>query len=275
MSLFSGNCVELKPLEGGPQGAMELSINLKKESVNKFNAETLTELEQALNALPTGVTGLLVTSGKETFLAGADITEFLEHFKRPEADLKEWIRKTQNLFNRIEDLDAPTVCTIAGFALGGGIEFALTCDYRIATVGSKIGLPETKLGIIPGWGGTVRLPRLIGLDPAIEWITGGNQNDANEAFKLGVVDALVAPQDLRSAGLDLLGKLIDGSIPWKNRKLQKKAPSELEWHRKNHGLQHHESRGFRSRRPQLSGTLRSHRGHGKITKSRSRWSARE
>ncbi len=236
MSLFSGNCVELKPLEGGPKGALELSINLKKESVNKFNAETLAELEQALNALPTGVTGLLVTSGKDTFLAGADITEFLEHFKRPEADLKQWIRKTQNLFNRIEDLDAPTVCTIAGFALGGGLEFALTCDYRIATVGAKIGLPETKLGIIPGWGGTVRLPRLIGLDPAIEWITGGNQNDANEAFKLGVVDAIVAPQDLRNAGLDLLAKLTDGTLSWKNRKLQKKAPLSLNGTEKTMGF---------------------------------------
>ncbi len=236
MSLFSGNCVELKPLEGGPKGALELSINLKKESVNKFNAETLAELEQALNALPTGITGLLVTSGKDTFLAGADITEFLEHFKRPEADLKQWIRKTQNLFNRIEDLDAPTVCTIAGFALGGGLEFALTCDYRIATVGAKIGLPETKLGIIPGWGGTVRLPRLIGLDPAIEWITGGNQNDANEAFKLGVVDAIVAPQDLRNAGLDLLAKLTDGTLSWKNRKLQKKAPLSLNGTEKTMGF---------------------------------------
>ena len=236
MSLFSGNCVELKPLEGGPKGAWELSINLKKESVNKFNAETLAELEQALNTLPTAITGLLVTSGKDTFLAGADITEFLEHFKRPEADLKLWIRKTQSLFNRIEDLDAPTVCTIAGFALGGGLEFALTCDYRIATVGSKIGLPETKLGIIPGWGGTVRLPRLIGLDPAIEWITGGNQNDAGEAFKLGVVDALVAPQELRNAGLDLLGKLIDGTISWKTRKVQKKAPLSLNGTEKTMGF---------------------------------------
>ena len=236
MSLFSGNCVELKPLEGGPKGTLELSINLKKESVNKFNAETLNELEQALNALPPGVTGLLVTSGKETFLAGADITEFLEHFKRPEAELKQWIRKTQDLFNRIEDLDAPTVCTIAGFALGGGLKFALTCDYRIAAVGAKIGLPETKLGIIPGWGGTVRLPRLIGLDPAIEWITSGNQTDANDAFILGVIDAIVAAQDLRNAGLDLLSQLMTGTLSWKNRKLQKKAPLTLNGTEKTMGF---------------------------------------
>jgi 3-hydroxyacyl-CoA dehydrogenase/enoyl-CoA hydratase/3-hydroxybutyryl-CoA epimerase/enoyl-CoA isomerase len=226
MSLFQGNCVELKPV---PEinGAFELSINLKNESVNKFNAETLAELKEALTKLPKNLSGLLVSSGKETFLAGADITEFLEHFKRPEPELATWIGETQTLFNQIEDLQAPTVCIIAGFALGGGFEFALTCDYRIAATGSKIGLPETKLGIIPGWGGTVRLPRLIGLDPAIEWITSGNQNDALEAFKLGALDAVVAPQDLRAAGLDLLSKLVRNELDWKSRKTIKKSKLTL------------------------------------------------
>jgi 3-hydroxyacyl-CoA dehydrogenase/enoyl-CoA hydratase/3-hydroxybutyryl-CoA epimerase/enoyl-CoA isomerase len=226
MSLFQGNCVELKPLPEIP-GAFELSINLKNESVNKFNAETLRELKTAMDALPGNLTGLLVSSGKETFLAGADITEFLEHFKRSESELAGWIGETQTLFNRIEDLNTPTVCIIAGFALGGGFEFALTCDYRIAAAGSKIGLPETKLGIIPGWGGTVRLPRLIGLDPAIEWITGGNQNDAMDAFKLGAVDSVVAPADLRSAGLDLLSRLARNELEWKSRKTAKKSKLPL------------------------------------------------
>jgi 3-hydroxyacyl-CoA dehydrogenase/enoyl-CoA hydratase/3-hydroxybutyryl-CoA epimerase/enoyl-CoA isomerase len=235
-SLFSGNCVELKPLEGGPNGSLELLINLKNESVNKFNAETLGELKIALGKLPSNLTGLLVSSGKETFLAGADITEFLEHFKRPESELKTWINETQKLFNQIEDLAVPTVCVISGFALGGGLEYALTCDYRIATTGSKIGLPETKLGIIPGWGGTVRLPRLIGLDPAIEWITSGNQNDVNEAFKLGVVDAVVAPADLRASGIDLLSKLVSGNLPWKNRKEQKKGKLTLNGTEKTMGF---------------------------------------
>jgi 3-hydroxyacyl-CoA dehydrogenase/enoyl-CoA hydratase/3-hydroxybutyryl-CoA epimerase/enoyl-CoA isomerase len=221
--LFSGNCIELKKVEG--TAFLELSVNLKKESVNKFNAETVAELGKALDALEqnlSGVTGLLVASGKDTFLAGADITEFLEEFKRSEKDLAEWIQINQKQFNRIEDLNVPTVCTLAGFALGGGLEFALTCDFRITTPGSKIGLPETKLGIIPGWGGTVRLPRLIGLDPAIEWIASGNQNDANDALKLGVVDAIVAPADLRAAGIDLLTQCANGKIVWKHRKEEKK-----------------------------------------------------
>jgi 3-hydroxyacyl-CoA dehydrogenase/enoyl-CoA hydratase/3-hydroxybutyryl-CoA epimerase/enoyl-CoA isomerase len=226
MNLFQGNCIELKPLAEIP-GAFELSVNLKNESVNKFNSETLNELKKALATLPSDLKGLLVSSGKDAFLAGADITEFLEHFKKPEAELQSWISETQNLFNQIEDLNAPTVCIIAGFALGGGFEFALTCDYRIAATGSKIGLPETKLGIIPGWGGTVRLPRLIGLDPAIEWITSGNQNDANDAFKLGAVDALVAPTELRAAGIDLLSKLATNQLEWKSRKIKKKSKLPL------------------------------------------------
>ena len=229
MSLFSGNCVELKPLEiaGNSKDFFELSINLKNESVNKFNSETLGELKTALSKVPSTLKGLLVSSGKETFIAGADIMEFLEHFKRSEGELKTWIGETQKLFSQIEDFNAPTVCILSGFALGGGLEFALTCDYRIATPGTKIGLPETSLGIIPGWGGTVRLPRLIGMDTAIEWITSGKQFDVNDAFKVGLVDAITAPADLRKAGTDLLTQLSDGTLPWKNRKEEKKAKLPL------------------------------------------------
>ena len=221
--LFAGNCIELKKIEG--TSFLELSVNLKKESVNKFNAETVAELKGALDALYqniTGTTGLLLTSGKETFLAGADITEFLTEFKRSEKELAEWISINQNQFNQIEDLPFPTVCLINGFALGGGFEFAMTCDFRIVTTGTKVGQPETKLGIIPGWGGTVRLPRLIGLDAGLEWITTGNQYDANDALKIGAVDAVVAPAELRAAGLNLLTQCVAGKIAWKHRKEEKK-----------------------------------------------------
>lgn len=226
--LSSGNCIELKKIEG--TSFLELSVNLKKESVNKFNAEAVSELKTALEILQQNAgsaKGLLLTSGKETFLAGADITEFLNEFKRTEAELASWISINQKQFNQIEDLNIPTVCLISGFALGGGLEFALTCDFRIATPGTKIGLPETKLGIIPGWGGTVRLPRLIGVDPALEWITSGNQYDANDALKLGVIDAIVAPADLRAAGLDLLSQCVNGKIAWKQRKEIKKGKLPL------------------------------------------------
>ena len=236
MSLFEGNCIVLKPLEGGEADTFELQINLKTESVNKFTVETLKELAVALDKIPSTIKGLLVSSGKDTFIAGADITEFLGHFQKSEAELKAWIQIGQKTFNRIEDLNCPSVCIISGFALGGGLEFALACDYRIATVGSKIGQPETKLGIIPGWGGTVRLPRMVGLDPAIEWITSGNQYDVNEAFKLGVVDAVVAPADLRTAGINLLGQLIKGDLTFKDRRKQKDSPLALNTTEKTMGF---------------------------------------
>ncbi len=226
MSLYQGNSITLAPLtgEGLAGGFYELVIDLKNESVNKFNGATLSELEQAIPKIPSDLKGLLVRSGKETFLAGADITEFLEHFKKPEEELRSWIQIGQRIFSAIEDLKAPTVCLINGFALGGGLEFALSMDYRICAAGTKIGLPETKLGIIPGWGGTVRLPRIIGLDPAMEWITGGNQFDANEGLKLGLIDAVVPPTELKNAGIKLLSDLANGVLPWKNRKIQKQAP---------------------------------------------------
>jgi 3-hydroxyacyl-CoA dehydrogenase/enoyl-CoA hydratase/3-hydroxybutyryl-CoA epimerase/enoyl-CoA isomerase len=224
-ALFSGNCVELKTLEGTE--FLELSINLKKESVNKFNAETLGELAQAVEKIPANLKGLLLSSGKETFIAGADITEFLSYFKKSEADLKTWIGVGQALFTKIEDLNAPIVAILSGFALGGGFEFALAAEFRIATPGTKIGQPETKLGIIPGWGGTVRLPRLIGLDSALEWIASGNQYDATEALKVGAIDAIVAPVDLRAAGINLLQKCASGAIDWQARKTQKRGKIEL------------------------------------------------
>lgn len=238
MSLFQGNAIELKPLTmvDGSEGFYELSINLKNESVNKFNALAVSELGQALDKLPSSLKGLLVSSGKETFVAGADITEFLTHFQKSESDLKDWINVTQKLFSRIEDVNAPTVCAMAGFALGGGLEFALTCDYRIAAMGTKIGLPETSLGIIPGWGGTVRLPRVIGLDPAMDWIATGKQFDAMDAFKIGLLDAVVAPADLRAGAINLLAQLAAGTLEWKSRKVQKQAPLPLNTTEKTMGF---------------------------------------
>lgn len=227
---FSGNCVELKSIPNTE--FIELVFNLKNESVNKFNQATLAELGEALSKAPASARGLLMTSGKDAFMAGADITEFLDQFKKSESDLKAWIGIGQKLFSKIEDLPYPTVCAFGGFALGGGLEVTLSCDFRIAATGTKIGLPETKLGIIPGWGGTVRLPRWIGLDPALEWITGGGTHDAQDALKLGVVDAVVAPADLREAGIHLLQQCVDGKIQWAHRKEIKKSPLPLKGNEK-------------------------------------------
>ncbi len=145
--------------------------------------------------------GLIYSSAKETFIVGADITEFLATFQKPEADLIPWIKQASDIFDLAEDLPVPTVVALKGFALGGGCEWSLTADYRVADTSTKIGLPEVKLGLMPGFGGTVRLPRIVGADTAMEWITTGKERGAEQALKEGAVDAVVAPDKLKAAAL--------------------------------------------------------------------------
>jgi 3-hydroxyacyl-CoA dehydrogenase/enoyl-CoA hydratase/3-hydroxybutyryl-CoA epimerase/enoyl-CoA isomerase len=210
-------------------GIAELRFDLQGDSVNKFNKATLAELGEvvALIKAEPGVKGLLATSGKDCFVVGADVTEFIDYFKSPEDQLVGWLLQVHKLFSTIEDFDFPTITAINGFALGGGLEFALCTSYRVMSSGAKIGLPETKLGIFPGWGGPMRLSRLAGADNAIEWIAGGEQYDADAALKNGVVDAVVAPDKLREAALNLLGQAIAGQRDWKARRLEKVSPLKL------------------------------------------------
>jgi 3-hydroxyacyl-CoA dehydrogenase/enoyl-CoA hydratase/3-hydroxybutyryl-CoA epimerase/enoyl-CoA isomerase len=210
-------------------GIAELRFDLKDDSVNKFNKATLDELAEAVALIKAepGVKGLLVTSGKDCFIVGADVTEFIGYFKNPEDQLIGWILEVDKLFSSVEDFGFPSVVAINGFALGGGLEFALTASYRVMSSTAKIGLPETKLGIFPGWGGTVRLSRLAGADNAIEWIAGGEQYAADVALKTGVVDAVVAPEKLREAALHLLQQAIDGKRDWKARRQEKVSALKL------------------------------------------------
>ena len=144
-------------------------------SVNKLDLETLEHLDKALDKLYQyqGLAGVILTTNKSTFIVGADITQFLTLFTRPTSELTYWLKYANHIFNRLEDLPVPTVSALTGHVLGGGCECVLATDFRIASTTTSIGLPETKLGIIPGFGGTVRLPRLIGADSAMEAITKG------------------------------------------------------------------------------------------------------
>jgi len=224
--IFEGQAIHCSMLDGK---IVELQFNLKDDSVNKFSAQTLKELQEAVAKIKStpGVQGLLLTSGKDCFVVGADVTEFLEHFKKPEAEMTSWVKKTNSLFSEIEDLPYPTVSAINGFALGGGFEIVLATCYRVMASNTKVGLPETKLGIFPGWGGTVRLSRLVGADNAIEWIASGEQWNANAALKVGAVDAVVAPDQVRQASLGMLKDAIDGKLNWKARRDEKKNPLKL------------------------------------------------
>ena len=116
---------------------------------------------------------------------------------------------------------------INGVGVGGGFELGLTASYRAMSQTAQVGLPETKLGLFPGWGGTVRLSRLCGADTAIEWIAGGEQVQAADALKAGAADAVTAPGDLRDAALGMLREAADGKLDWKARRAEKTGPLKL------------------------------------------------
>jgi 3-hydroxyacyl-CoA dehydrogenase/enoyl-CoA hydratase/3-hydroxybutyryl-CoA epimerase/enoyl-CoA isomerase len=224
--MFQGKALKVSLL---PDGIAELTFDLQGESVNKFNLLAVSELQQVLDLLEqaSGVKGLLVTSAKDVFIVGADITEFGAVFASGPDQVTSHLAANNRNFCRLEDLPFPSVVAVNGFALGGGLEFCLACDYRIASSAAKVGLPETKLGIIPGWGGTVRLPRVAGLDTAVEWIAAGKENDAETALTARVLDAVVEPAKLRDAALHCLQQCIAGTFDYKARRAQKKAPLQL------------------------------------------------
>ena len=221
--LFDGKAIKLTQLDNG---IAELQFDLQGESVNKFSTLTLTELQEAVGIVENAsdIKGLLLTSAKDVFIVGADIMEFVPLFQKGTDAIKESVAVTNSIFTRIEDLSIPTLAAVNGYALGGGMEIILSCDFRIASTAAKVGLPEVKLGIIPGWGGTVRLPRLAGLDTAVEWIASGKENKPDAALKAGVVDGVVAPENLRTAAIDTLTRAIEGKLDYLKRKERKKSP---------------------------------------------------
>ncbi|GGW79769.1 fatty acid oxidation complex subunit alpha FadB [Alteromonas halophila] len=198
-------------------------------SVNKFDRQTVGELDEATQVLKSrdDIKGVLVRSNKSTFIVGADITEFTELFAKDDEEVLSWVAKTAQVFDRFEDLPFPTVAAINGFALGGGCEMTLACDMRVADTTASIGLPEVKLGLMPGFGGTVRLPRVIGSDNALEWMTTGKDRKGQQALNEGAVDAVVAPEALKEAALSMLKDAASGSLNWEKRRDQKKAPLQL------------------------------------------------
>lgn len=224
--IYQGNAITVTLLE---DGIAEMKYDLQGESVNKFNQATVADFDQATQAVAADarVRGLIVTSGKSTFIVGADITEFGDTFSHGEAAIVDWLGPVNQIFNRFEDLNMPTVVAINGIALGGGFELCLACDYRIAATGARVGLPEAKLGLIPGFGGTVRLPRLIGVDNALEWIAGGQDSSAEAALKIGAVDAVVAPDQLHAAAVDLIRQCLAGRLDWRAKREEKLVPVKL------------------------------------------------
>ncbi|WP_295720384.1 fatty acid oxidation complex subunit alpha FadB [uncultured Halovibrio sp.] len=224
--IYEGKAITVKEIEGG---FAQLDFDLTGESVNKFNQLTIGELGEAAEALEkqNKLKGLVVTSSKDTFIVGADITEFTELFAGPEEDLVNNSLKANRIFNSIEDLPFPTVTAINGQALGGGFEMCLSTDFRVMDEKAKVGLPEVKLGIFPGFGGTVRLSRLIGADNAIEWICMGGEQKADKALKAHAVDAVVKSDQLVDAAVDILKEANSGKLDYQARREEKTGKLKL------------------------------------------------
>ncbi len=221
--IYSGQALRVSALD---DGYAELTFDLANESVNKFSDEVVEELSAALTALEQadGIKGLIITSAKSVFIVGADITQFGDVFAAGADSIAAMLKKNNDNNCRLESLPFPVVVAINGFALGGGLELALACDYRVASTAAKVGLPETKLGLLPGWGGTVRLPRVAGVDTAVMWIATGKEHRAMEALNVGVVDAVVEPEQLRDAALHTAKQCVLGKLDYKTRREQKLSP---------------------------------------------------
>ena len=217
--LFQGKSLTAELLT---DGIVEMQFNAEG-SVNKFDQATFKEFTAVIEAIKncSEAKGVIVTSGKSAFIVGADITEFLETFKRPEEELVPWVKDASDVFDAFEDLDMPTVAAVNGFALGGGCEMTLACDFRIGDTTASIGLPEVKLGLMPGFGGTVRLPRIIGADNAVEWMSTGKPHKPEQALKVGVLDSVVAPEILKEGAISIVKQAIEGKLDWRAKRQPK------------------------------------------------------
>jgi enoyl-CoA hydratase/carnithine racemase len=172
-----------------------VTIN-RPEKLNALNTAVMTELREAFNAIkddPEVRVALLTGSGEKAFVAGADIGELN---KNNPVEAKAYTHKGQAVLDLIENLGKPVIACINGFALGGGCELAMACTFRLASENAKIGQPEVKLGIIAGYGGSQRLPRLVGKGPAMQLLLTGEQINAQEAHRIGLVNEVVAQSEL-------------------------------------------------------------------------------
>jgi len=183
-----------------------LTIN-RPEKMNAISQELTAELSQLLDEIENDekLRVLVITgAGDKAFVAGADINELVNRDARLGRRVS---RERQEIFSRIENLHVPVIAAVNGYALGGGLELALACSIRICSEKAQFGAPEVKLGIIPGDGGTQRLPRLVGHGRAMEMIITGDFIDAQEAYRIGLVNKVFPPEKLKEAAMELAQKI--------------------------------------------------------------------
>jgi enoyl-CoA hydratase len=190
------------------EGTATITIN-RPEVRNALNEETILEILSRLEDAKGDETirVIVVTgAGDRAFSAGADI-KMIKDMDSPKA--RDVTRLGHKLCDEIEELGKPVIAAINGYALGGGLELAMACDIRIASENARLGQPEIKLGLIPGWGGTQRLPRFVGKGVAKEMIFTGKDIDAKTAERMGLVNAVVPPDQLRSVVRELAKEIAD------------------------------------------------------------------
>ncbi len=203
------------PVElGRRDGAAILTLN-RPEALNALSFAVLREIEVRVSEIEHGVEqgevrALLVAgAGERAFCAGADVKELMG---RTPLEHRQGLRFGQTLFERIADLAVPSIAVIDGFALGGGLELAMACTFRLATTAARMGLPEIKLGLVPGYGGTQRLPRLVGEANALDIVMTGRMVKADEGLSMGLVNRIVEGDPIE-AGLAFAAELTGYSLP--------------------------------------------------------------
>lgn len=189
----------------------ELAIN-RPQQLNALNRATIKELHEALSELNrnTKVRAVIITgSGEKAFVAGADIKEFANYSINEGSELAQ--SGQHMLFDYIENMGKPVIAAVNGFALGGGLELAMACHIRVASTNARMGLPEVSLGVIPGYGGTQRLPQLVGKGRALEMIVTAGMVNANRAHEIGLVNHVVEQSELLEFCHNIGAKIIKNS----------------------------------------------------------------
>ena len=187
------------------QGAITIMKVSAPKSLNALNSTILKEMAHFVDHIDAGTRVLIITGdGEKSFVAGADISE-MAHLNQAEGEA--FGKLGASIFRQIELLPIPVIAAVNGFALGGGCELAMACDIRIASSNAKFGQPEVGLGIIPGFSGTYRLPKLVGQGYAKDLIYSGRVIRANEALRIGLVNAVYEPEELMPQALELAQKI--------------------------------------------------------------------
>lgn len=194
------------------KGAVEIITINRPNKLNSFNKQTIHELSDAIhNAIASMETSaiILTGAGDKSFVAGADIAELATFGQKEGHALSQ--QGHSSLFDVIENSGKPIIAAINGFALGGGLELAMACHLRIASENAKFGLPEVSIGVIPGYGGTQRLPHLVGKGKAMEMILTAEMIDAKEAHRINLVNQLVSSSELMNTCMKLAHKISSNS----------------------------------------------------------------